>query len=227
MLFRNKTTAHRAGRAKPKNASGFSLMELTIAMTILLIMMAGASRLLMSSLGTRTRENQKSDALADAQRALNIMSREISNTGFGLDYNGLVATDCHPTSNTDAASAQIRFRSNVNNTDATTFQADEDVTYVYQEAPVSAIVRYDKNTNTRTILADDIAELKIYYRSQAEVDATAPGSALATPAAVAGAVQVRITIKVDLPPMAGQPASQVSLTSDIALRNAPSVVNRY
>src|ERR1041385_1918952 len=77
--------------------AGFSLIELIIAMGLLLVMMIGASQLLMRSLGTRTRENQKSDALADAQRALNIMSREIGNSGFGLDYNGIVATDCHPT----------------------------------------------------------------------------------------------------------------------------------
>lgn len=218
MLFAKRKTA----RAKPDNASGFSLMELTIAMAILLIMMAGASRLLMSSLGSRTRENQKSDALADAQRALNIMSREISNSGFGLDFNGLVATDCHPNSNSDATKAQIRFRSNVNNTDTTTLQADEDITYAFQGAPVSAIVRYDKNTNTRTILADQISALEIAYVSDAGVTST-----LATAAAVSTAVRVRITVKVDLQPMAGQPSSQVSLISDIALRNAPVVIGRY
>jgi len=202
-------------------------MELTIAMAILLIMMAGASRLLMSSMGARTRENQKSDALADAQRALNIMSREISNSGFGLNFNGLVANDCHPNSNTDPVSAQIRFRSNINNTDVTTLQADEDVTYVYQGAPISAIVRYDKNANTRTILASNIAELKIYYRSQADVDAASSGSTVATGAVVDNAVQVRITVIVNLNATATQQTSQVSLTSDIALRNAPSIVSRY
>ena len=223
MLFGNKKTARRGARqAKLDNASGFSLMELTIAMAILLVMMAGASRLLMSTLGSRTRENQKSDALADAQRALNIMSREISNSGFGLDFNGLVATDCHPNSNGDSAKAQIRFRTNVNNSDTTTQQADEDVTYVFQDAPVSAIVRYDKNTNTRTILADRIAALEIAYVNDAGVTST-----LATAAAVSTAVRVRITVKVDLQPMAGQPSSQVSLISDIALRNAPTVVSRY
>ena len=222
ILFRDGTTRRRPLREKDKGASGFSLMELTIAMAILLIMMAGASRLLMSSLSTRTRENQKTDALANTQRALNIMSREISNSGFGLDFNGLVANDCHPSSNADTASAQIRFRSNVSNTDATTLQADEDVTYVYQPAPVSAIVRYDKNINTRTVLADQISSMEISY-----VDDAGTISPFATPAAVATAVRVRITVKVDLPAMTNQPASQVSLVSDITLRNAPTVIGRY
>jgi prepilin-type N-terminal cleavage/methylation domain-containing protein len=217
-----------ARRAKPlslDDAAGFSLIELLIAMTLVLIMMVGATQLLMSSLGVRTRENQKSDALADAQRALNIMSREIGNTGFGLDYNGLVAVDCHPTTATDTNTAQIRIRANLNNTDATTSQPDEDVTYVYQGSPTFAIVRYDKNTNTSTVLANRIDGMQITY-----IDATTPTpneSTLATSAAVASAVRIRIKIQVNLQPTVGQPASQVLLTSEIALRNAPTVVRTY
>jgi prepilin-type N-terminal cleavage/methylation domain-containing protein len=204
------------------DAAGFSLIELLIAMTIVLIMMVGASQLLMGSLGVRTRENQKSDALADAQRALNIMSREIGNSGFGLDYNGLVAGDCHPLTTTDTNTAQIRFRANVNNSDATTGQTDEDVTYVYQGSPTFAIVRYDKNSNARTALANRIDAMQITY-----IDAAGATSTLATAAVVAAAVRVRITIQVNLQPTVGQPASQVLLTSDIALRNAPTVVRTY
>jgi prepilin-type N-terminal cleavage/methylation domain-containing protein len=204
------------------NAAGFSLIELLIAMTIVLIMMVGASQLLMSSLGVRTRENQKSDALADAQRALNIMSREIGNTGFGLDYNGIVAVDCHPTTATDTNTAQIRIRANINNSDTTTGQADEDVTYDFQGSPTFAIVRYDKSTNVRTVLANRIDAMQITY-----IDAAGGTSTLATAAAVASAVRVRITIQVNLQPTVGQPASQVLLTSEIALRNAPTVMRAY
>ncbi|HKC62217.1 MAG TPA: type II secretion system protein [Pyrinomonadaceae bacterium] len=211
-----------AGIRVSKAEAGFSLIELLISMGILLIMMAGASQLLMRSLGTRTRENQKSDALADAQRALNIMSREIGNSGFGLDYNGIVAADCHPTTATDTNVAQIRIRSNVTNTDAATDQADEDLTYVYQGSPTSAIVRYDKNTNTQTVLANRIDAMQITY-----LDAAGNPSTLATPAAVSNAVSIRITIQVNLPPTVGQPASQVLLTSEIALRNAPTTIRHY
>ena len=202
--------------------AGFSLIELIIAMGIVLVMMVGASQLLMKSLGTRTRENQKSDALADAQRALNIMSREIGNSGFGLDYNGIVATDCHPTTTGDPVTAQIRIRANINNTDATTGQADEDITFVYQGSPAMAIVRYDKNTNTSTVLANRIDAMQITYVSAAGAQST-----LATPSVVANAVSVRITIQVNLQQTVGQPASQVLLTSEIALRNAPASVQHY
>ena len=222
---RLKRRAKPCGAAWPKEhrrAAGFSLIELTIAMALLLIMLAGASQLLMRSLGTRTRENQKSDALADAQRALNIMSREIGNSGFGLDYNGIVAADSHPTTTSDPVTAEIRIRANVNNSDATTGQADEDVTYVYQGSPAFAIVRYDKNTNTQTTLANRIDAMQIIY-----VDAAGTQSTLATPTVVANAVSVRITVQVNLTPTVGQPASQVLLTSEIALRNAPTTVRHY
>jgi prepilin-type N-terminal cleavage/methylation domain-containing protein len=212
----------RAKRAKMSNAAGFSLIELIIAMAILLVMMAGASRLLMNSLGARTRENQKSDALSDAQRALNIMSREIGNSGFGLDGNGLVWQDCHPTSAGDAITAQIRLRANVNNSDSTTNQADENVTYVYQGAPTNAIVRYDAGTNTRTVLANGIDSMQITY-----INAAGATSTTASQATVENAVRVRITVQANLQPTVGQPASQVLLTSDVALRNAPSVISRY
>ena len=214
-----------ARRAKLKSAAGFSLMELIIGMAILLVMMVGASQLLMNSLHVRTRENQKSDALADAQRALNIMSREIGNSGFGLDFNGIVAADCHPTIATDPVTAQIRVRANTSNNNAAISDADEDITFVYQGAPVNAIVRYDDVTKTRTVLASRIDAMQITY-----IDAAEGTSTLATPAAVANAVRVRITIQVNLLPTGNQTAAtapKVLLTSDIALRNAPTVTEHY
>ena len=60
------------------NKSGFSLLELLIAMVITMALMTAASTLLANALRVRSRENQKSDALADTQRALNVMSRELS-----------------------------------------------------------------------------------------------------------------------------------------------------
>ena len=218
-----KLAQKRLPRAPRLNrADGFSLIELTIAMAILLVMMAGASRLLMSSLGVRTRESQKSDALADAQRALHIMSREIGNSGFGLDYNGLVAADCHPSNAGDPNVAQIRLRANVVNKNDQIADPDEDVTFVYQGTPTRAIVRYDAVSQTSTVLAGEIDAMQITY-----IDAAGGTSNLATSSAVANAVRVRITIQVNLQQTVGQPASKVLLTSEIALRNAPAVISHY
>ncbi len=69
---------------KKKKSSGFSLIELMIAMTITLVLLGLVSTLFARSLGIRSRESRKTDALTSAQAALNVMSREISNSGFGL-----------------------------------------------------------------------------------------------------------------------------------------------
>ena len=82
---------------------GFSLFELIVCMTITLVIMALASSLVASAFRLRSRENQKSDALADVQRGLNIMSREIANGGFNLNTNGIVPEE--------SGSTTIRVRS--------------------------------------------------------------------------------------------------------------------
>ncbi|HEY5444379.1 MAG TPA: prepilin-type N-terminal cleavage/methylation domain-containing protein, partial [Pyrinomonadaceae bacterium] len=66
-----------------KSQQGFSLIELIIAMTVTIVIAGIASSLLAQSFRLRAREDIRSDAVADAQRALNIVSREIANSGFG------------------------------------------------------------------------------------------------------------------------------------------------
>src|SRR6476660_427629 len=90
-------------------SSGFSLLELLIAMVITMALMTAASTLLANALRVRSRENQKTDALADTQRAINIISREIANAGFNLNNNGIVAGD--------SGLSQLRIRSNLNRFD--------------------------------------------------------------------------------------------------------------
>ena len=101
-----------------KNQAGFSLMELVVALTITLVVMSISVTLLARTLNIRTRENEHVDELGDVQRALNIMSREIANSGFNLTNpdNGIVAAD----SNGQA----IRIRANLNKFDTSgTFSA--------------------------------------------------------------------------------------------------------
>ena len=76
-----------------KNQAGFSLMELLVSLTITLVVMSIAVTMLARTLNVRTRENEHVDELGDVQRALNIMSREIANSGFILTTNGIVAAD--------------------------------------------------------------------------------------------------------------------------------------
>src|SRR6185503_19708227 len=91
------------------SCGGFSLIELLIAMAISLALMTAGATLLANALRIRSRENQKSDALADTQRAINIMSREIADAGFNLNNNGLV--------DADSGRNEVRVRSNLNRFD--------------------------------------------------------------------------------------------------------------
>lgn len=201
-----------ANKRLQKNAAteaGFSILELLIAMIITLAVMVAASTLLATSLRTRTRENLRSNALASAQRALNIMSREVGNSGYGLTDNGIVVAD--------SSNGSIRIRANLNN-DTLLDQADEDVRFIFQSAN-KAIVRFDNApvpNGSSVVLASNITGLTLTY-----LDAT--GGA-ATPTT---AERIRINLSVDLPAGPEQPGSVVGLVSDVALRNAPNTLQQF
>jgi type II secretory pathway pseudopilin PulG len=201
----NHKMLNRELRLTTTEEAGFSLLELLIAMTISIAVMAAASTLLASSLRTRVRENTRSNALASAQRAFNIMSREIGNSGYGLTDNGIVLLD--------SAGETIRVRANLNNNN-TLNEANEDVRFVFQLAN-QAIVRVD-NSGGSMVLATNITGLTITYLN------TAGGAA--TPAT---AERVGIDVRVDLPASQEQPASVVRLLSEVALRNAPNTLEQF
>jgi prepilin-type N-terminal cleavage/methylation domain-containing protein len=213
--------------------SGFSLYELLIAMAVTLVVMVIAVTLVAGAFSIRARENQRSDALVDAQRALNYMTRDIANSGFGLRNNGIVEAD----SNLSA----IRLRANLNafmrqTTSQNTSDADEDVQYrLVDDGTNSYVVRLDINTNNQTtILANRIDGLRIRYYGGKVSYTPNPNSAICDIANVSAAEvaqkrdakYVVITLCVNLPQrgspgVAGyQAASRVRLVSDVVLRNA-------
>jgi prepilin-type N-terminal cleavage/methylation domain-containing protein len=210
--------------------SGFSLVELMVAMAVTLAITAMASTLISGSFKARTRENQKSDALADAQRALYVMSREIANSGFGLTGNGVVTAD--------STASSIRVRANLNAFDGqqssgSVTDTDEDVKYVlYASGGNSYILRLDVQTGARTtILANRVDSLVIHYYpdrvdyTQANCDITpSGGTADVTDKAAAKFVVIALCVQlpaVGTPNSTGyQPASRVQLVSDVTLRNA-------
>lgn len=219
---------------KQNSSSGFSLLELLIAMTITLTIMVAATSLLANALRIRTRENQKSDALADTQRALNIMSREIANAGFNLSNNGVVAAD--------SGAGEIRVRANLNRydydpsvSDASRYNVQdsgEDITYFLNVADnTKYLARHDKFGTGSTVLANRIDSMNIHYFDQ-KVSYTAPAggaditNASAAEVAPANAKYIVIAISVTLdqvgsPGSTGyQPPYSVLLCSDVTLRNS-------
>ena len=173
---------------RSKYEAGFSLLELILAMTITIAIMGMASSLLAGSFNVRSREDRKSDAIADVQRALNIMTREISNAGLkvpsglpNVSTNGIVAGDSN--------SQELRIVSNLNGLpdpandyieDSDVDDTDEDLKflmYVDNTLGQRYIVRYERNgANQTTVLANRIDSLIFrYYDEKVTYETTVNG----------------------------------------------------
>jgi prepilin-type N-terminal cleavage/methylation domain-containing protein len=220
---------------KTNSQSGFSIIEVLISMTIILVLLSIVSVLLGRSLGVRSRESRKTDALTSAQAALNIMSREIANAGFGIydsaatkvASNGLITPDC--------TAQRIHLRTNIDNygprsvpsgsTVLSTNVPGEDVTYFFDNA-TDSIVRFDPNGNPQTsVVVNRISNVTFDYIDYLNGSST-PQAAAATASGFTG--RIVITVTVNLEAVQGQPANQsVTFTSDVTLRNSSYMLNQY
>ncbi len=217
-------------RSLPKSStqSGFSLLELVIGMAITLVILTIAFILLASSFAIRRRENQRSSAISDAQRAFNTMSREIANAGYGLSTNGIVVGDSGLT--------QIRVRSDLDLSGATNADS-EDIKYMFvNDANGSFIVRMNlQPAQTTGLIANRIDRLAIYYYDQG-VTYTIGDGVITNVKNSTGSIQGQVTpdlakyivlvVKVVLPAIGTQgspgyqPPSATQLVSTVMLRNA-------
>jgi prepilin-type N-terminal cleavage/methylation domain-containing protein len=213
-----KTKDTKAKRTTAGDNRGFSLIELMVALGVTLVIMVVAGRMLAMSLNVRMRENQRTEAIADVQRALQMMTREIGNAGLGLRGNGITCDEPDETT-----FGEIRVRSNLDafppSGDADTSDADEDVAYsLINDATVTPpqrlITRQDVNTGKIAQLANRIDALQFTFFNE---DGTA-----ATPAE---AERVQITVTVNLPAVGTanssgyQPPARIRLQSEATLRN--------
>jgi prepilin-type N-terminal cleavage/methylation domain-containing protein len=174
---------------RPNNEAGFSLIELIIAMAITITLMGMATSILASAFRVRSREDRKSDAIADVQRALNIMTREISNSGLKLP-TGLGAVSTNGLVTNDSDSQSIRIVSNLNGMpdsangyfeDSDVDDMDEDIKflmYVDNDLGQRYVVRYEKNgSNQTTVLANRVDSLIFrYYDEKVTYDTTVDAS---------------------------------------------------
>jgi type II secretory pathway pseudopilin PulG len=206
---------------KQNKNGGFSLIELMIAMTITIILLGLVSTMFARVMGTRERESRRTDALTSAQAALNVMSREIANSGYGLNTNGIITNDSHKN--------RIHFRANVVNNDLVTTSPGEDLTYFY-DTNTKSIVRYDAHginatTPSLSVIVNRISDVQYEYYDYKGSSST-PSAPKTTPTSDTG--RVRITITVNLEPVQGQPDNQfVKFTSDVTLRNSDYMLLQY
>jgi type II secretory pathway pseudopilin PulG len=170
---------------RSNNQAGFSLLEVLIAMGITITIMTLATTLLAAGFRVRSREDRKSDAVADVQRALNIMTREIANAGLKLP-DGLAAVSKNGVVANDSDSESLRIVSNLNGMpdsangyfeDGDVDDTDEDLKFLmYVDSAIGQryIVRYERNgSNQTTVLANRIDSLIFrYYDEKVTYDTT-------------------------------------------------------
>ncbi|MEP7212304.1 MAG: hypothetical protein ABI791_04470 [Acidobacteriota bacterium] len=150
------------------------------------------------------------------------MSRDIGNAGYGLLDNGIVIAD--------STSSRLHYRANLVNANLVTTDANEDVTYYCDHCggPGGSIVRYDAyGGGTTSGVINKISQVRFQYWSYDEITHAVSGP-FDIPTSNTG--RVTITLTVVLTNVSGAPASvqsNVTVTSDVTLRNSPYMLNRY
>lgn len=198
------------------------MIELIVAMTIVLALLALVSGIFARALSTRARESSRTDALTASQAALNVISREVANSGYGITEsdgtasNGLVLSDC--------TNRRLHLRANVDNNNLTTTEPGEDVTYFYDQATES-IVRYDPNDVPQISgVVNRVSEVSFQYFDYTGSSSTP--TMTTTPTKDTGRVRINVTVKLEN--VQGQLKDQkVTFTSDITLRNSNYMLNQY
>ncbi len=222
------------------NEKVFSLIELTFALGITVIIAGISAALLAGSFNIRRRENRRTEAIAAAQHALHMMSRDVANAGFGLKRNGIV--------NQDSDASSIRIRANLNAFagvagSGTLADADEDIEYFLHKTDADPnstrgeLMRYDVNTQQSRLVVNGVEDFEIYYFNQ-KVDYTLDPTGGINVTTLNGAgtpvaevddqsdttyVVITIVLKLDQVGDPGSPgyvpAGQIQLATDVALRN--------
>ncbi len=192
---------------------GFSLVEMLVSMTITLMILGVAVTIFSRVLGTRARETSRTDAITSAQAALNIMSREIGNSGYGLDYNGV---------GTDSTSTMLHIRSNTDNTNYETVDPGEDIAfYLDGTGGDQSVVRHDNHTNETSGIINRISSVNFTYQNYVSSGTPPVGPGPATG-------KITITLTVILENVQGQPSGQtVTVRSDVTLRNSQYMRGQY
>ncbi len=214
-------------RTKNSGASGYSIVELIIAMTIMLIILGLASSLFSRSLATRQRESSRTDALTSAQAALNVISRELANTGYGLAGNGIVL-------GADSDDEKLHFLSNIENGNETFTDPGENITYYFDPATQS-ILRHDAygtvpvapatvGTPLSSTIVNRISDLGFqYFDYEGNNPPTGPNLI-----PTVNTSRIRVTVTVSLENVQGQVNPQsVVLVSDVTLRNSDYMLRQY
>ena len=198
------------------------MIELILSMVISLVILGVAVAVFSNALKSREYQSARTDAIVSAEAAIGIMSRDIGNSGYGLLTNGIVLAD----SGTD----RLHFRTNINNSNIVTTDANEDVTFFCNgcNANDGSVVRYDAAGNgTTSGIINRVSSVQFQYWDYDQITHAVTGP-FNVPTLNTG--RVTITLKVKIDNVSGSPGgnnANVTVASDVTLRNSPYMLNRY
>jgi type II secretory pathway pseudopilin PulG len=198
---------------RTESGRGFTLVELIVSMAITMIILGVAVTIFSGALGSRARESSRTDAITSAQAALNIMSREIGNAGYGLTTNGVVS---------DSTATMLHIRANTDNSNATTSDPGEDIVfYLDDSGGDQSVVRHDNNTAETSGIINRISRVSFEYHNYVNTGVPPVG-----PGPDTG--KITITLQVILENVQGQPSGQtITVASDVTLRNSEYMRGQY
>ena len=220
-----------------KGQKGFSLVELIVATTVMLILLSVVSTLIARAFSVRQRESRRADALVSVQAALNVISREVGNSGFGIYSDSLTRVPSNGIVLGDSNENRIHMRSNMWNqgdkddcdnsvpdTACMTDQPGEDITY-YLDPTSQSIVRYDPNENpTTSVVVNRVSSLTFRYFNYDP----STGNVTESDTPTASTSRVRVTVEAVLERVVGQVnPSSVTYESQVTLRNASYMLKQY
>lgn len=212
----------RPGVERFETAAGYTLIELLLSLAISLIIFGAAVATFSGALKGRDYQTARTDAIVSAQAAINVMSREIGNAGYGLLNNGIVLADSNAT--------RLHFRTNVDNSDYQTTDPNEDVTFFCEscDADGGSVVRYDAaGSGSTSGIINSVSRVQFQYWDYDEITHAVTGPFNA-PTLNTGRVTITLTVVIN--GVQGQPqgdAANVTVRSDVTLRNSPYMLNRY
>ena len=189
-------------------------------MVVTMVILGGAIAIFTNQLESGRFQSSRADAVTSAQAAINILSREIGNSGYGLRRgilasNGLVLADCNAT--------RLHFRANTNNLNAATSDPGEDVTFYYDAASQS-IVRYDAaDGGSSAGIINQVSLVNFRYFDYASNGTV---TEVATPTDNTARITIKLTVLLSTDLNANS-ARNVTVESDISLRNSRYGVGQY
>jgi Tfp pilus assembly protein PilW len=198
------------------------LIELIVSLVLTLIILGVAVTVFSSALKGRDYQSARTDAITSSQAAINLISRDVGNSGYGLLNNGIVLSD----SNAD----RLHFRTNVNNSNYLTTDPNEDITFFCEacNANGGSVVRYDASgTGSTSGIINKVSRIRFQYWDYDQITQAVTGP-FNVPTINTGRITITLTVIINN--ISGAPPgdrANVIVSSDVTLRNSPYMLNRY